>query len=97
MAFARGTPGDGRSKSGLGITSVFLVNRDRPVLVLGGVAADGAEVDVLELLREFPDLAVADRAPVDLDHRRDLRSGAAQQQLVTCVDLGGRRIIKKKV
>src|SRR4029077_8290180 len=63
------------------------VDRDCPVLVLRRLAADGAEVDALQLLREFPDLAVADRPPVDLDHRRDLRAGSAQQQLVACVEL----------
>src|SRR5213080_2919019 len=65
-----------------------LVNGDRPVLVLRQLAADGAEVDVLELLRELPHLAVADRPPVDLDDRRDLRARAAQKQLVARVELG---------
>src|SRR5690348_1073666 len=67
---------------------VALVDRDRPVLVLRRLAPDGAEVDALQLLRELAHLAVANRAPVDLDHRRDLRSGPAQQQLVACVQLG---------
>src|SRR5437868_13494682 len=44
------------------------VNRNGPVLVLRRVAADGAEVDVLQLLRELADLAVADGPMVDLDH-----------------------------
>src|SRR2546430_11460773 len=44
------------------------VDRDRPVLVLRGVAAHRAEVDVLKLLGELADFAVADRPTVDLDH-----------------------------
>src|SRR5438132_13446818 len=70
---------------------VPLIDRDRPVLVLGRVATHRAEIDVLQLLRELTDLAVADRTAVDLDHRRDLSTCSAQQQLLARVDLGRRR------
>src|SRR5436190_19341 len=49
--------------------SPVLIDRDRPVLVLRGLAAHGAEIDVLQLLGEFADFTLADRAPVDFDHR----------------------------
>src|SRR5438477_11642550 len=65
-----------------------LVDRDGPVLVLRGLAAHGAEVDALQLLRELADLAVADRPAVHLVHRRDLRPTSTKEQLVTRVQLG---------
>src|SRR5213596_1834027 len=75
-----------------GATSTFtrprLVDRDRPVLVLRRLAAHGAEVDVLELLRELAHLAVAHGPAVDLHDRRDLRAGSTQEQLVAGVELG---------
>src|SRR5438105_4072932 len=67
---------------------VPLIDRDRPVLVLGRVATHRAEIDVLQLLRELTDLAVADRTAVDLDHRRDLSTCSAQQKLLARVELG---------
>src|SRR5256886_3966980 len=57
-----------------GLRPRLLIDRDRPVLVLRRLAAHGAEVDVLELLRELAHLAVADGPAVDLHDRRDLRA-----------------------
>src|SRR5258708_8083537 len=64
------------------------VDRQGPAGVLRVVAADGAEVDALQLAGELADLAVADRPAVALDHRRHLRAGAAEEQLVAGVELG---------
>src|SRR5260221_573467 len=80
--------GDGLARGGDYCPRRALINRDRPVLVLGRVAADRAEVDALQLLCELAHLARANTAPVDLDHRRDLRAGAAQEQLIAGVQLG---------
>src|ERR1700730_581392 len=63
------------------------VDGQRPALVLGVLAPDGAEVDLLELLGELPDGPVADLAVVDLDHGGDLGAGAAEEQLVARVEL----------
>src|SRR5438067_9981087 len=65
-----------------------LIDRKRPGCVLRAVAADRPEVDALELAGELADLAVADRPAVDLDHRRDLCAGAAEEELVAGVQLG---------
>src|SRR5436309_740355 len=75
-----------------GATTIFsatsLVNGNGPVLVLRRLAAHGAEVDALQLLGEFAHAAVADGPSVHLDHRRDLRARAAQQELLARVELG---------
>src|SRR3981081_677919 len=77
-----------------GATTIFIlvrlgsVNGDSPVLVLRRLAAHRLEVDVLKLQRELAHLAVPNRAAVDLDHRRDLRAGSTEQQLLARVQLG---------
>src|SRR5260221_14372906 len=78
--------GDGRNESGL-LAAGLLVDGNRPVLVLLGLAPHGAEVDVLQLLRELADLAVSDWTAVHLYDRRDLSPGAAQQELLAGVEL----------
>src|SRR5438105_13645907 len=80
--------GSPRRSRGRASSPVPLIDRDRPVLVLGRVATHRAEIDVLQLLRELTDLAVADRTAVDLDHRRDLSTCSAQQKLLARVELG---------
>src|SRR5438105_11989880 len=63
------------------------VDRQRPVSVLGVVASDGLEVDLLQLLGELAHPPVRDRPAVHLDHRRDLRPGPAEEDLVADVEL----------
>src|SRR5579872_7185397 len=75
-----------------GATTIFIatpasVDGDAPVLVLRGLAPDSGEVDVLQLLSHLAHLAVAHRTPIDLDHGRDLRTCAAQQELLARVQL----------
>src|ERR1700738_5282733 len=70
-ASANGLPVDGRE----------------PVAVARIFAAHGAEVELLQLSRVASDAAIADRAVVDFDDRRDLSAGATQQQLLAGVQL----------
>src|SRR6266567_7633579 len=58
-----------RGFHGGGLPPRVLIDRDRPVLVLWSLAADRAEVDALQLLRELAHLAVADGPAIYLDHR----------------------------
>src|ERR1700730_8451738 len=44
------------------------VDRCQPVAVLGAVSPDDVEVELLELAHHWPDLAIADRPAVDIDH-----------------------------
>ena len=67
------------------------VDRRQPVAVRGQLAAHRVEVERRELARDGADLAVADLAVVDLDDRRDLRAGAAQEDLVGGVQLASGR------
>ena len=60
----------------------------QPVRVLGQPAAHRVEVAVADELPDRADLARADRPMVDLDDRRDLDAGPAQEHLVGDVQLG---------
>src|ERR1700738_3474230 len=85
---ASGEPSDPLKGLGAATNRVGLVNGEGPVGILRIVAPDGAEVDALELARQLADAALADRPAIDLDDGRDLRAGAAHEQLVTGVELG---------
>ena len=66
-----------------------LLDRREPVAVLGQAAADRVEVAVAdEPRRSGPISPDADRPVVDLDDRRDLDAGPAQEHLVGDVQLG---------
>src|SRR5437879_4935187 len=69
------------------LTAEPSVDADRPVLVLRVVAPNRAEVDLLELLGELAHAPAADLAVVDLDYRGDLGAGAAEEELLTGVEL----------
>src|SRR5438067_11018676 len=68
-------------------TALVSVDADRPVLVLGVLAPHRAEVELLELLGELADASTAHIAVVDFDDRGDLGAGAAEEQLLACVEL----------
>src|SRR5690606_2601927 len=59
-----------------------LLDRTEPLFVAVVAAAHDVEELVLELLRDRADLALADRAVVDLAYGRDLRGGAGEEALV---------------
>src|SRR5439155_13133642 len=63
------------------------IHRRAPLGVRLVVAVGDPEVDLTDLLRHRPDLSVAYDAPVDLHARRDLRTGAAEEDLVSHVQL----------
>src|SRR5688500_8295739 len=64
-----------------------LINWVEPVHVGGHLAAHGVKVELRQLARDGADLAVSDLAVVDVNDRRKLRAGAAQERLVTRVQL----------
>src|SRR2546423_3985668 len=51
-------------------------------------AAHDLEIQFLQPLDDRPDLAIADEPAVDVDHRRNLGAGAAEEDLVGNVELG---------
>src|SRR5207249_11783492 len=63
------------------------VQRRSPLGVALVVAAGDPEVEVADLLRDGADLTIADLASVDLHAGRDLRPGAAEEDLFGDVQL----------
>src|ERR1700730_4363273 len=80
--------GEERARGGGHLSPPRLINRNCPVLIFRCLATDGAEIDVLQLLRELPNLAIAHGPSVDLVDGRDLSAGSAEEQLVARVELG---------
>src|SRR5688500_6468630 len=63
------------------------INRGAPVQILGAAAGDGGEVEVFEPLGDGSDIPVGNRTMIDVQHRRDVRGGAGQEDLVGEVQL----------
>src|ERR1700686_3075142 len=63
------------------------VDGRQPGTVLGATSPHDLEIELLQPVDHRPHLAVTNWPPVDIDHRRDLRAGAAQEDLVGDVKL----------
>ena len=76
-----------RPSAGDSIVYRRLVDRRHPVLVGGHLATDRVEIELRQLAGNRADFAVAHLSMVDVDDRRDLGAGAAQERLVARVEL----------
>src|SRR5216684_297739 len=76
-----------RAKARLGLRP-RLVDGCQPGAILAAASADDLEIELLQPVDHRPHLAIADRPPVDVDHRRNLCAGAAKEDLIGDIKLG---------